>query len=179
MHAHRIVACLGLVTLLACPLSAEEKPAEQLTVRIVPTGLSEAGGRAITLFGSGQHFHVVLTNTGKTPVRLWKEWCSWGYFNLAFQVRSDDGKVTTTKKKPREWGKNFPDSTIIPPGDHMVIDVSFDTSAWQDAPLPPAGQQRTVSMRAVFEITADADTKKHKVWTGRVSSDENRYTIFH
>jgi hypothetical protein len=58
------------------------------------------------------------------------------------------------------------------------VDVTFDPTIWPAAPLPPRGRQRTVSLRAVFEIREDAETKKHDVWTGKVSSPDETYTLF-
>jgi hypothetical protein len=134
--------------------------------------------RAITLFTPAQHFYVVVTNVSQEPIRLWREWCSWGYYNLSFKVTDDTGKTTVVKKKPREWRKNYPDSTILGPGDHMVFEVSFDEATWEGAPLPEQHKSRRVKMSAVFEIPEDQDTRKMKVWTGKASSPELTYTIY-
>lgn len=173
-----IAVCLLLIAFAVRPLSAQEDSAVALAVRIVPTSFNETGGRAITLFDPSQHFSVVLTNVGKNPVRLWREWCSWGYFNLSFEATDQDGARVTVTKNPREWNKNYPDWMIIPPGDHMVIDVTFDAITWRNAPTPEPGQQRTVSLRAVYESADGEDAKTNKVWTGKVSSPENTYTFY-
>lgn len=149
-----------------------------ITVRIVPTSNTEAGGRAITLFDPSQHFHVVVTNVSKKPIRLWRDWCSWGYFNLSFEATDQNGTKTHITKNAREWNKNFPDWTIIAPSDHMVLDVTFDKSIWHNPPVPEPGKNRSVSLKAVFEIAEDADSKSNKVWTGKESSPEYKYTIY-
>lgn len=174
----RILRGLLLMALAVGPLSAQEGYAVALAVRIAPTGHTEVGGRAITLFDPSQHFAVVVTNIGKKPVRLWREWCSWGYFNLYFEATDEKGARVVVRKNPREWTKNFPDWMIIPPGDHMVVDVTFDATTWGSAPLPEPGQNRTVSLRAVYESTDGEDAKENKVWTGKVSSPECEYTLF-
>jgi hypothetical protein len=169
---------LLLLALAAGPSSAQEDSAVGLAVRIVPTGFTETGGRAITLFDPSQHFSVVITNVGKSPVRLWRDWCSWGYFNLSFEATDQDGMRVAVTKNQRAWDKNYPDWMIIPPGDHMVIEVAFDAATWRNAPVPPPGQQRTVKLRALYEVPADAEAKTNKVWTGKASSPENTYTLF-
>jgi len=183
--------------LLACPAQAPSAASEptnkdpapaahikdaalssDLSIRIVPSAVSEKGGRTITLFDKAQHFHVVLTNVSKKPMRLWREWCSWGYSNLSFAATDQGGKTTMVTKAPRGWDKNFPDFTIVSPGDHLVVDVTFEPTIWQAAPLPVPGKARTVSLRAVFEIKEDAQTKRNDVWTGKVSSPDETYTLF-
>jgi len=174
------------IAILFCNLSiiaalersyAEEKPAEALSVRIVPTNFRETVGRSITLWQPTQHFHVIITNSSDKPLRLWKEWCSWGYYNLYFEATDKDGKKSHVKKMPRGWTKNFPDWITVFPGDHKVFEVTFDAT-WRGAPVPPKGKSHKINLKAVFEIGEDKDTKQNQVWTGKVSSPELPYTIY-
>jgi len=173
-----ITICCLIAVLAVAVKSDQKKQADSLSVRIVPTGFREQGGRSITLWQPSQRFHVIISNTSEESVRLWREWCSWGEQMLSFRVTDENGKVTLVKRVPREYTKNYPDWTTIPPGDHMVFEVSFDPGTWLSAPLPEKGKSRGVKMQAVFEISEDKDTKVHKVWTGKVSSPEQRYTIY-
>ena len=172
-------ALVGVFVGLAIPGggAVEDRSTPTLSVRIVPTS-SRGSGRAIELYRPSQHFHVVVTNISDEPVRLWREWCSWGYFNLSFVVDDAAGNPVVVKKRPRGWDKNRPDWTILEPGDHMVFEVSFDESIWQDAPRSEAGQARSVRMKAVYEVKADDQSKEHGVWTGRVHSPEADYTVY-
>jgi hypothetical protein len=174
------VAIVGLI--LAWPGAGDGAaggtPAPRVEVRIVPTKIGEKIGRAIELWRPEQHFYVVVTNVSDEPVRLWREWCSWGYFNLSFVVTDGAGEEVRVTKRPRGWDKNFPDDSIVPPGGHAVFEVSFDESVWQDAPLPEAGKSRAVRMRAVYEVKEDDESVKHGVWTGSVSSPDETYTIY-
>jgi len=57
------IAVCCLVAVLAVAANADEtKPADSLSVRIVPTSFREQGGRSITLWQPSQHFHVIITN---------------------------------------------------------------------------------------------------------------------
>jgi len=172
---------LVLFTLTATFLSsqslAEEKAPDPITVRIVPESLDERGEREILLLPPPRHFHVVLTNVAKEPIRLWREWCSWGYSTLSFEATDQSGKTVNIMKKPREWNNNYPDWTIIPPGDHMVFDVTLNESIWKNVPLPEAGKSRVVKLKAIFEIPNDKYAKEKKVWTGRVASPEYTYIM--
>ena len=175
-----VSACF-VVLFSALIAKSDERVADPISVRIVPTSFSKEGARTITLWQPTQHFHVVVTNTSDKPVRLWREWCSWGYYNLSFLVTGEDGKPIVVKKAWRGWKKNAPDSTTLPPGDHMVFEVSFDPKIWPLASselLPEEGKSREVKMKAVFEIVKDNETQKQDVWTGSVSSPEETYVIY-
>lgn len=143
-----------------------------ISVRIVPTSHREKTGRAI-----GGRFHVVVTNVSPRPIRLWRDWCSWGYFNLSFVGTERDGKAFTVKRKLRGWDKNYPDWMMIAPGDHMVHDVFFQDGTWEYDPAPTVGRLWRVRLRAEFEVPADDQTKEHGVWTGRVASPDDVYLM--
>jgi hypothetical protein len=168
-----------LLVLYATPAtSADLKPTDRVTVRIVPMTHRDDGVRGLTLWNPALPFHVVVTNVSNQPLRLWREWCSWGYYNLSFEVTDEDGKTTTVKKKQRGWRKNYPDWFLVAPSEHMVFDITLDESVWENPPLPEKGKSRVVKMRAVLEIPEDADTKGSGVWTGKVVSPEHSYTIY-
>ena len=179
----RIGAIAIVLALALAGVSPSKEPtpcgqAEPLSIRIVPTSHRERTGRAIQLYGPGRHFHVVVTNTSRLPVRLWRDWCSWGYFNLSFAATDQAGRSFVVSKKPRGWDKNYPDWDIVPPGDHMVLEVSFDASTWENDPMPEAGKSRTIKMKAIYEVLQDEESMKHGVWKGRISSPEETYTLY-
>jgi hypothetical protein len=178
MRWNRTVVCAFLVAAVGGILRAQAD-SDVLSVRIVPTNFADAGPRGITLSGPSQHFSVVITNIGRDSIRLWRQTCSWGYANLSFEAKDANGATVAVTKKQRGWEKNFPDWITIPPGDHFVVDVAFDVASWQNSPLPKAGQQKLVSLRAFYEIPADPETKANKVWVGKVASPQNMYAIFH
>ena len=93
MNRRRLLGVLGVGVVAEL---SEDRPAEPaqvapLAVRVVPTSYREETGRAIQLYRPSQHFHVVVTNVSDESVRLWREWCSWGYFNLSFRVTDEEG----------------------------------------------------------------------------------------
>jgi hypothetical protein len=172
-----ISVLLGLTVFAANPAPAREDHNMAIAVRIVPTSFNDAGGRVITLSDPSRHFSVVITNVGDKPVMLWREWCGWGYFNLSFEMTDQAGAHVAITKKPIGWEKNYPDWMVVPPGDHMVVDVSFDPGIWRNAPMPAAGKSQTIGLRAIYESADSQEAKANRVWTGKVSSPENTYTI--
>jgi hypothetical protein len=124
-------------------------------------------------------FHVVVANNSGKPINLWREWCSWGYPNLSFEVDLGDGKIVMLKKKAGEWTKNYPDFQTLKPGDLYVIPVKFDGTLWE---LPigkgEASKARDLKMRAVYHIETDEDSRKSEVWTGRIESRWETYSFW-
>jgi hypothetical protein len=182
MHRRRLLGVLGAgaVAGLSGDRPAESARVAPLSVRIVPTSSREEGGRTIWTIGlylPSQYFYVVVTNASGELIRLWKEWCSWGYFNLSFEVTDEKGRSVAVKKLDRDWTRNFPSWDIIPPGGHQVREVGFDPTTWENSPMPEAGRSRAVRMRAIYVIQPEAATKKHGIWTGRVSSPEDSYEL--
>ncbi|MBI5724683.1 MAG: hypothetical protein HZA50_12040 [Planctomycetes bacterium] len=152
-------------------------PLSPLSVRIVP-GRFHLNGEA-ELYGGTKHFHVVITNTGTKPINLWREWCSWGYFNLSFEIIDENGTKTTVSKVDRDWSKNFPDFDTLPPGNHIIFEVDFlGDKIWKNPPLLPQGKTTKLKMKAVYSSHKSADAEKNLIWTGTVCSPEETYTIY-
>jgi hypothetical protein len=164
--------CFGLVVIASGPSPAGQESAGEVTVEIVPSTF-----RMDRRWLQRKGFHVVVTNNTTKAIRLWKEWCSWGYFNLSFEARDKDGKLIKIARAERGWLKNYPDWIVVPPGEHFVIDVSFAEQPWTATPGPLPRPQQTIKLRAIYEISSDKETKQEGVWTGKVSSIEREYTL--
>ena len=166
---------LGVLGGLLVASEAARAGEEPITVRIaVP--LDRSGRRTIDAIdvedrAKLRHFHVVVDNIADVPVRLWREWCSWGYYNLTFEVRGPDGKIRHLRKGNRKWAANSPDWCTVPPGEQRVIDVHWMPRIWRLGPLQDLlGKESIVKVRPVFSIDEDPDkfAAKNGVWTGRV-----------
>jgi len=172
----------GIVVLLLAATTAtvwaapEAKPSP-LAVNIVPTSSDARTGDTLELFGDG-HFHVVVTNLATAPIRVWKEWCSWGYFDLSFEARDATGRSFVISKKNRGWDKNFPCPIAIGGGRSWVIDVNLDPSIWLNSPLSNDTGKATLRLKAVFEIREDERSREERVWTGKVTSPAGEYTLY-
>lgn len=137
------------------------------------------GDRWLLLHEKGAHFHVIVSNTSDKPQRVWKEWCSWGYYALTFELTDRAGKSWTVKKKDGEWTKNVPDWWSLEPRENLVLNVYFaDSDAWEGFPRPVNGSQ-VVSVRAVYEIKPDKFSKESSAWTGKITSDAKKLTFYH
>jgi hypothetical protein len=173
----RVAPLLVLLTFACNPVFAGPESSVPLTVQIVPTH-SRDGRQSLDLPEPASHFHVVIANVSKDPIRVWKEWCSWGYEALSFEALDVDGRSLVISKIPGEWNKNYPDPFEIAPGGPMVVDVSLDPSTWQNSPLAGASGKADLRLKAVYEIRPDRDSERMKVWTGRAVSEQLQYTLY-
>jgi hypothetical protein len=122
-------------------------------------------------FGPKAHFHVLISNTSTNSVRLWDEWCSWGYGALSFQFDDKAGHRWDAKKVPTGWDNNFPRWWSFKPAESGVIDVYFaDPKVWDGFRHATGKKPLTVTLSAVYEIRANKETAEYGIWTGRVVS---------
>jgi hypothetical protein len=98
---------------------------------------------------------------------VWREWCSWGYFNLSFTAITADGKEHTVVKDKRGWDKNYPDFEEFLPGETVVRDVYFGADEWKSF---SHGASHALKLQAFYKISEDEDTAKHGVWSGSLES---------
>ena len=179
-----IPLCAAIV--VAVPILAGENRAQRscragnpLSVSIsVPQRESK---RIIDVRQPASHFHVIVTNTSDRDLNLWETWNSWGYFNLRFDVLDGMGKVaySITKNQNREWTVNYPSWVTLKPGEHFILDVYFDRETWVMPFLktPKSRGKFNLKLRAVFEIKPDAEAKKYGIWTGKIKSTADQYTV--
>jgi hypothetical protein len=175
---HGVTIVFTLIAVQASAALATDSPPAQLSVQIVPASSHPRSGRWLYLSDDGsRHFHVVLTNASKEPIRLWEEWCGWGYFSLSFEARDSKGKVVVISKKPRGWDKNFPCPVELAAGEQWVVNVGLEPAIWENSPLAGDSGKATTRLKAIYEIREDGATRKEKVWTGKVSSPELEYNL--
>lgn len=135
------------------------------------------GQRSILVEDDTSHFHVLIKNKSGETKRLWREWCSWGYYALSFECVDRQGNRHVATKKPIAFKQNTPDFWTLPAGETLVIDVYPAPEEWQGFPIPPKGELARLEMRAVFEIAPDQQSMKHGVWTGKAVSESGEYVM--
>lgn len=148
----------------------------------------QQGQRKIELFQGGPHrFHVVLTNISDHPINLWQEYwlCNKNQLQLNFEIVDENGKTWTTTsnvdpKDQNETNRCHEFVATLEPKDHLVLDVSFfpGKGLWDNPPLPEFGKSKTVRMRASYEIKPSKETRAKNIWTGKISSPQEQYTIW-
>ncbi len=155
--------------------AASKKPSSDLVVAIAVRE-DEEWNKANKVTST---LSVVLFNQGDKPLHLWKDWCSWGWYNLEFEVTTKDGKKERLCKGLKDWCMNYPDFWTIGPKQALVRNVAFGSDDWTGLADLDLGRHE-VRLRAIYEVHQDEDAKEHGVWTGRITSEEHEYTLdFH
>ena len=168
---------------------------------VIPDGIS---GDAIVLGDRSYHFDVVIQNVSNRPVRLWSYNCSWGFDNVSLQVLAINGKRLSKPilltRGVTEWTANMPTPRVLPPHGIVVQEIHLYSDGQKvppgeagklpdgvytlpggdvyiNFPLPKRGEREQVEMRAFFDIPTDVWAKQDGIWTGRVTSAVNDYTV--
>jgi hypothetical protein len=161
MHLRICIYHLLLLVGLAC--SARAQADSSLKLSIVPERSHEKMGASVRTVTP---FYVVAVNQSNKPIRVWREWCSWGYYALSLEAKLPDGTVVPiTKKGVVVWTKNYPDHFIILPGEYFVMPVKLKDE-WEGF----HAKEEKVFLRAHYKIVSEEYAAKEGVWTGEVIS---------
>jgi ankyrin repeat protein len=151
----------------------ERKQGQQALSIAIVSARGKSGSLIINRAGS---FQVRLTNRSSRPIRLWKEWCRFGYEALSFRAKDGSGQSSLMKKKPRspsDWENKPPKTITLPPGGAFSWEVTpsgiWGEREWKNVPEPNTG--RPVQFQAIFQIQPTKVAKKYGVWTGKVTSE--------
>lgn len=169
-----LIVPLGLILILTSAYTAARENTDLSLTIAVPI---HNGQKTIQVGRQATRFRVVIENLSKHQVKLWRERYSWGYYNLKFQITSDNGATWIAKKKEIAWEKNFPDFVSLDPSDKIVVDVTFNSDIWENVLPPDAEKSTAVSMSAIYESEDSEDAKKKGIWSGRLVSDKREYTL--
>ncbi|MEZ4688161.1 MAG: hypothetical protein R3B47_19490 [Bacteroidia bacterium] len=114
-------------------------------------------------------FHVQLVNISEKSIRLWKDWNSWGWFNLSLKMESEAG-TTILRKKAVSWEGDFSDFWQIGPGESVVLEVDMTSGHWQGMP-DLYDESLELRLTAIYENKADPLCDAFGIWTGKISSN--------
>ena len=158
-----ITRLIGILT------SSFQQQTTGLTVEIIAT-------QKFQLVHEKDHFHVKLKNNSNETLRIWKEWNSWGYFNLSFEVLNTKGEVVKviTKNTDRIWTRNAPTSIVLAPNKEHISDIYFSPKEWDN--LINDGFHELI-LRPIYTVDKTAESQKHSVWTGKIIGEQTKCTI--
>lgn len=172
MRAYVFSCVLIVFSILNASLLIAEDVAELLSLKIIPKDKDKTKDE----FNEDRYsIDVVLTNNSDGNLFIWKEWCSWGYFCMEFEIIDQEGKAFRVKKRSRGWKANVPDPLEVKKGGEFVYTIQFD-EIWIGFPKDWTNQK--IKIKAIFEIKKDDHTDSHKVWVGKVESKEIEIDIF-
>lgn len=127
-----------------------------------------------------QEIPIVLVNISKEKQRFWQRWCSWGWGNLSLEFEIGD-KSIPIHRRPGVWSKNYPDHGELDPTESMIFPIKLGNGTWELKPLlphvPKNGKPLKVRMRAHYQVSRDGDSRRLKVWDGKISSAWQSYDL--
>ena len=143
-------------------------PAQQLECRLVIPQSNPQGQRELDM-SRYKSFHVVLRNISSVPVKIWKDWNSWGYYNLSLSFSNSDTSFTISKKSPTNWDGDFADYWTVPAGESLVLDIDMRAGVWKGLP-DLYGETMTGKIKATYENKPDALAAEFGIWTGKLTT---------
>lgn len=145
------------------------------TLSIVPTR-STSDSRLITIASQKpDEFYVVLTNISNEPQSVWETWNSWGSQTISFEFTLPDNRRVVVSKGPQGFTMNFPSTFLIPSGGHKVYPIRLDK--WWNVGSIPKSTEMLVSLKAVYEVPVTPEAASYHVWSGRVESGIDKFTL--
>jgi hypothetical protein len=139
-----------------------------LRIQILAPVSTPEGRREIALDRYAR-FHVLLTNQSPEALRLWKDWNTWGYFNLTFLWKAGETTYAVRRKAPAGWDGDFPDYWTLMPGESLVLEVDMASGQWEGIP-DLYGERIPASLQAFYENKPDLLSAEFGIWTGKVVS---------
>ena len=125
-----VVITLGLGLTIVCAAPVRQPPPANAPASItVEISSPEHFRRRVLAIDQG--FLVVVNNVSAAPVRVWRDWCSWGYQQLSFEITDDAGHSWTVRRKEHEFFKNYPDYWTLGPGEPLVLSIALTTDLWE------------------------------------------------
>ena len=131
---------------------------------------SPDGKREISL-DRYRRIHVLLKNQSSAPQRIWKDWNTWGYFNLHLDWKQGTKTYPIRRKAPESWDGDFPDFWIVPAGETLVLEVDLSLGEWEGFP-DLYGESIDATLLATYQNKPDPLAQEFDVWVGKLVSQE-------
>jgi hypothetical protein len=137
----------------------------------------------------GCHLSLLLTNTTKDEIHLWKPNCPEGddAIRLEFKLDEDSKEVGAARTSHvYTGGMGIPKTMKLASGDSLVYRIDF-SGFWSLPFVLKPGAQANLLVRAVYEskpmnavrqrLIPNATPNANKVWTGRVETEWEQVRI--
>lgn len=161
---------LLIYSLLCLFLGGKGLAQEDWSMELVVPISNPAGERVISL-DRYPRFHVLLKNQSSETQKLWKDWNTWGFFNLNLVWKAAGQSHAIRKKTPTAWNGDFPDFWVIEAGETLVLEIDMSTGEWEGVP-DLYGERIEATLQASYENKPDGLGRKFGIWMGKVESQE-------
>lgn len=161
----KLLVCLAV---LLCFVSLSAQTNDPFDIQlIVPT--STPDGKREVVLDRYSRIHVLLTNESGSPQRIWKDWNSWGYFNLQLDWMQGNRSYPIRRQAPESWDGDFPDFWLLEAGETLVLEVDMSTGEWSGFP-DLYGEMIEADLVVTYQNKPDPLAKEFDVWVGKLVS---------
>lgn len=168
-----VIVCAGLLLMSWGCLSGEEvKP--DWRVEIVPSRHTEGKGAVLYAKKPIDVFYVVLHNQSGRDLRVWRDWCPWGYDNLSLTAEVDGGEKIQITRVPNKWSKTYPDAALVKAGKSYVYEVHLGGKTWVGADKIT---DKPFKLTVTFKVLKTPESTEKNVWVGKAVSQPGTVTL--
>lgn len=162
-----IAGCTGILLILAV-FGTEAAPPPPFSIELIVPVSTPQGIREVSLDRYPQ-LHVLIKNISPQPQRLWKDWNTWGYFNLSLEWTAAGRTFLINRLTPRAWDGDFPDFWLLAPGETVVLVVDMSSGQWQGFP-DLYGESVSATLKATYVNKSDELATAFEVWVGKLET---------
>ena len=134
---------------------------------VVPTSTPD-GKREISM-DRYPRIHILLTNHSDQPQRIWKDWNTWGYFNLQLDWYQNGKAYPIRRKTPEAWDGDFPDFWLVQPKESLIIEIDLSSGQWSGFP-DLYGEMIEATLVATYQNKPDPLAQEFDIWVGKLVS---------
>jgi len=166
MNIKHLILTVIIILGFGCTPKQRTNVNNGLSLEIVPHDY-ETGQLFIN---TNQNFYLLIKNNTGKDVKIWEDWCSYGYFAPSFDVKFKSGESIHITKNDTAWTRNFPDSFILKSSGSYVIAVNLESSFKESQKLLD-NLSNVTEIKANYGIKSSDKQKKYNVWYGEISTD--------
>ncbi|MEM7375420.1 MAG: hypothetical protein AAF587_42895 [Bacteroidota bacterium] len=115
--------------------------------------------------------HVLLINRSEDQQRIWKDWNTWGYFNLQLNWINNNKTYAIRRQPPEVWDGDFPDFWVVEAGETLVLEIDLTSGQWDGFP-DLYGDMIEARMTATYQNKPDPLAQEFDIWVGKLVSKE-------
>lgn len=151
-----------------CHVCQSQTTLSPLELELIVPVSTPAGDRVISM-DRYPRIHVRITNVSNQPQRLWKDWNSWGWFNLTLQMVTETDTTIISRKRPDHWDGDFSDFWLLQQNESIILEVDLTTATWKGFP-DLYGESLSVTLTAIYQNKPDILAEEFGIWTGKLES---------
>ncbi len=162
----------AIIILLCFAVQAGQSSAKQDLVIELSKSASRHPDSVTFTSAGGIHFAALLRNVSGHHLRVWEEWCSWGYFNLTFMVSVDGKLYKFQKSATHTWEKNIPSFRSLAPNEAYSMEVTLTPPTWEGNFEAMQSAHKPIEILAIYSSPTSTEETGADVWAGVTESKQ-------